>query len=456
MDADTSAFSTDDTIVAVATAAGRGAIGVVRLSGPDALRVANVVLGRRSPLEPRRATLARVVARAGQPGDEAVAVYFQAPRSYTGQDVVELSLHGSPVIMRAVVAAACAAGARLARPGEFTLRAYVNGKRDLVQAEAVADVVNAVTPLQARVAFDQLQGTLSSRITEIDQRLFDLIARLEASLDFPDEGYHFVDTSGGIDELAGVLREIEQLLADARRGRMIREGAHVVIAGRTNVGKSRLFNALSGADRAIVTDVEGTTRDLLTEVVDIVGLAVTLVDTAGTREAADTVEVEGIRRAFRARQVADLVVVVLDQSEALRAEDRAILAETADAPRIVVANKCDLPGATLGLPADETVVRVSAVTGEGLDSVRHAIASALSGATDHGEPPLLSNARHVLLMEEASEKVRTAIRAVADRLPEEFVLSDLHAASARFEEVVGRRTSSDVLSRIFERFCIGK
>ena len=248
---------------------------MVRISGVAALEIAGVILERRTPLEARRATYTRVCeSKNGRPAggraiDEVVATYFPAPHSYTGEHVVEISAHGSPIVLDTIVQCAVGAGARLAQPGEFTLRAFLNGKRDLVQAEAVADLIDAATPLQARVAFDQLEGTLTTRIASIDARLFDLVARLEASLDFPDEGYHFIEPAETARAVECVLEAVSELLRDARRGRMIREGATVVIAGRPNVGKSSIFNKLTGHERAIVTEIAGTTRDMVTERIDL-------------------------------------------------------------------------------------------------------------------------------------------------------------------------------------------
>ena len=453
-------FAPDDTIVAVATAAGHAGIGVVRISGDQATDVARALLARRAGLQPRTATFTRLRTDAADPpgtGDEVVVTWFAAPHSYTGQHVVEISAHGSAVILEAIVRRAIAAGARLARPGEFTLRAFLAGKRDLIQAEAVADLVNAVTPLQARVAFDQLEGTLTRRITDIDASLFDVIARLEASLDFPDEGYHFIDPSGVANELNAIVGRIDDLLGDAERGRMIREGATVVIAGRTNVGKSSLFNALVGSDRAIVTDVAGTTRDLITERTTIDGLLITLVDTAGNRVTDDVVEREGVSRGSRARQVADLCIVVLDGSTMVTDEDLAVVHDTANLPRLLVVNKSDLRQQQPMIDGEGPAMLVSARTGEGLAALRAAIVRSLGGDRVGRETAAISNVRHVALLQDARRHLTAAAEASGElAVPEEFVLSDLQAARVCLDEVVGRRTSDDVLRHIFERFCIGK
>jgi tRNA modification GTPase len=385
--------------------------------------------------------------------DHVIATYVPAPQSYTGEDVVELTAHGSPVVLRTIVQAALASGARLARRGEFTLRAFLGGRLDLVQAEAVADLVAAATPLQARTAFDQLEGTLTRRIGALDADLFDLIARLEASLDFPDEGYHFIDAAATRRRLSVIIAGIDELLADGRRGRLVRDGATVVLAGRPNVGKSSLFNVLSGGERAIVTSVPGTTRDLITEPVDINGIAVTLVDTAGAREARDVVEREGVARGQQARGIADLILVVLDRSEPLTNDDRTLLSETSSHRRLIVANKSDLPPA---IDVDGGIT-VSATTKNGLDQLRCTIASELTGEEGPRESPALTNLRHIALLEDGRACLGRAVNALAaGEVPEEFLLIDLHDARARFDEVVGMRTSGDVLDHIFDRFCIGK
>jgi tRNA modification GTPase len=441
-------FSTDDSIVAIATPPGRGGIGVVRISGSTSATIAAHLLDRTQSLEPRHATFTRV-----RGTDEVVATYFPGPQSYTGEDVVEISAHGSPVVLDAIVRRAIDAGARLAEPGEFTLRAFLNGKRDLVQAEAVADLIDAATPLQARVAFDQLEGTLTERIAAIDADLFDLIARLEASLDFPDEGYHFIERDTVSHRITVIATNVDALLRGARTGRMIREGAQVVVCGRPNVGKSSIFNKLAGTDRAIVTAVAGTTRDLVSERVNVGGLPLTLVDTAGWRATDDEVEREGVARSERARAVADLLVLVLDGSEPCTPEDVHLLASTADRRRVVVANKIDLPARV----ESGDHVRVSAKTGAGLDDLRSAIVRELTGCESLRDAATMSNIRHIALLEQARVNLLSARDAAAvSDTPEEFVLADLQAVRARLDEVVGRRTADDVLQQIFERFCIGK
>lgn len=449
-------FQSDDTIVAIATPPGRGGIGVVRLSGAAVQSIATALTRRAEPLEPRRATLASVHGAGGKL-DRAVLTFFQAPHSYTGEDVVEISAHGSPLILRSILEQARCAGARLAEAGEFTFRAYLNQRIDLVQAEAVRDLVDAVTPLQARAACDQLEGTLTERIREIDGALLDLAARLEASLDFPDEGYHFVGPHGAASELQALVSRIDDLLGDAARGRMVREGAQVVIVGRPNSGKSSLFNQLAGTARAIVTEIPGTTRDLVTEVVDLEGLPITLVDTAGIREdASDRVESEGIARSHSARSVADLTVVVLDRAEALRPEDAHVLELTANAPRVLVANKADLPAAWAWDADGDSVLDVSARLGHGIDRLRTAIVSALSADATPRDTPLVTNVRHAALLECARAALGRAAAAAAAGTPEEFVSIDIAEARAALEEVTGARTTDDVLRHIFESFCIGK
>jgi len=446
-------FSTDDTIVAIATPPGRGGIGVVRLSGPHAAEIGAVLTGG-GLLKPRHATFATVRAGDGGRIDEVVVTSFPSPHSYTGEDVVEISAHGSPVVLQAIVAAAVSLGARLANRGEFTFRAYLHGRIDLVQAEAVAELIDAVTPLQARVAFDQLEGTLTARLHEIDRALLDLAARLEASLDFPEEGYHFITPAEAEAALASVVASIDAVLQDAARGRMIREGLTAAIVGRPNVGKSSLFNRLAGAARAIVTDVPGTTRDLLTERIDIGGVPFTFVDTAGVRlEPGDAIEEEGIARARQAAAAADVVIVVLDRSRPLTGDDRALTA-AAGGRRILVASKADLPAAWDA--TDLEALAVSSLTDEGVAELRRRLTGACAGLDDLRDRPALANLRHAGLLEHARTALARASTAAASGVPEEFVLADIHEARARFDEITGARPQDEVLRTIFERFCIGK
>jgi tRNA modification GTPase len=448
-------FDPSDTIVAVATPSGRGGIGVVRISGPEAARIAGEITGRADGLEPRHATFARF--NASGAADQVILTHFPAPHSYTGEDVVEISGHGSPVLLRAILEAAMAQGARLAEPGEFTLRAFLHEKIDLVQAEAVRDLVDAVTPLQARAAYDQLEGTLTSQILAIDGRLFDLTVSLEASLDFPEEGYHFVESGDASREIALIIGELDVLLAGARRGRLVREGLQVVITGPPNAGKSSLFNRLAGTGRAIVTAIPGTTRDLVTETVDLDGVPMTLVDTAGIREgAADPVEIEGIARAVAARDVAHVILIALDRSRALCDDERALLHATAGRPRVVVANKSDVEPAweveRVGVPG---AIPVSALTAQGIDRLRAALGEAAAGEPTR-DVPAITNVRHVQLLRDARAALERAAAAAAVSTPEEVVVIDLTEARHKLEEVTGARTSDDVLRAIFERFCIGK
>ena len=457
-------FTPDDTIVAVATPPGRGGLGVVRLSGSRAAPIALTLLDRTGPLRPRHATVARILDHTGAASptaiDQVVVTSFPRPGSYTGDDVVEISAHGSPLLLDRIVALARAAGARQAEPGEFTLRAYLNGRLDLVQAEAVADLVDAVTPLQARVAFDQLEGTITGRMSAIEDQLFDLVARLEASLDFPEEGYHFVAATAVGAAVGGIREQVKMLLGDAGRGRLIREGCQVVLLGKPNAGKSSLFNRLLGVARAIVAPVAGTTRDLVTDVMDLDGLAVTLVDSAGIRSASGPVEVEGVSRARQALEVASAAVVVLDRSRALGPEDWTVLEETAQRRRVVAVNKVDEPECwavgALPLDGESVIVEVSARTGEGLDRLRGRLRDILTEGESLRDTPGVANSRHIGLLERVAEALGAAEEAAVNGAAEEFVLADLQRARAALDELTGKRTPDDVLRHIFERFCIGK
>ena len=456
-------FSTTDTIAAIATPAGRGGIGIVRVSGPDATAIACALLGRSQPLEPRRATFARLRLDGRQAlRDHVVVTAFPAPHSYTTEDTVEISAHGSPVVLAATLEACVRHGARLARPGEFTFRAFLHGRIDLTQAEAVADLVDAVTPLQARTACDQLDGSLGTAIRRVGDALLDLTARLEASLDFPEEGYHFIEPGELATRVLSISADIRAILARAEEGRVIREGVRVVLTGTVNAGKSSLFNRLADIERAIVSATPGTTRDLLIERVDIGGIPVTLVDTAGLRAGRDEVEAEGVRRAERAAEEAAVTVIVLDRSGPLCADGRRLLARAARGTSVFVANKADLPAAWTAADAGvaaAVVVETSAHTGQGLDSLRDALRLAVGGRPEADEPPRVTNVRHAALLEQVAGRLTDVLNDLNPPngpAPEEVVLQGLATARAALDEVSGVQTTEDVLAHIFARFCIGK
>jgi tRNA modification GTPase len=460
-------YREDDTIVAISTPPGRSGIGVVRISGDRAAEIARALLGMSDPLEPRRALFGHVredasAGKAGDIVDQIVCTWFPAPRSYTGEDVVEISGHGNPLLLGRIVRSAVDQGARPALPGEFTFRAFLHGKLDLVQAEAVADLIEAVTPAQARAACDQLEGTLTRAIGEVEHELFSVRTRLEASLDFPEDGYHFIDRSSLRTSLERCAAQVERLLASASRGRMLREGRHVVIVGRPNVGKSSLFNALLGVDRAIVTEVAGTTRDLLTERCEIGGLAITLVDTAGLRPAGEIVEREGIARAHDAASVADLMLVVVDGSQPLEPADEALVfGPGLPGPRIIIVSKVDLhaawdPAALRARNGGAVVIGVSVVDRTGIDELQVAIPRALGAVEPLREQVLVTHLRHACLLERSAEAIRDALQATLNGASEEFVVADVQEAMDALQEVTGRRGSEAVLQEIFSRFCIGK
>ena len=448
---------TDDTIVAVATPAGHGGVGVVRLSGSHAAAIGRTMAGRATAWTPRRATRARL------DGDglraEALVTFFPGPTSYTGDDVVEFSAHGSPVLLAGLVQRAVALGARHARPGEFTLRAFLNGKLDLVQAEAARDLVEAVSPAQARAAFDQLDGSLSSALHAMAAEMRELELKLEASMDFPDEGYHFIERDEVGAALQGMRARLARLVDGRARGQLVREGARIVIAGTPNAGKSSLFNALVGADRAIVSATPGTTRDLVSARLVLGDYVAELVDTAGLRASDDAVEQEGVRRAGEAMGHAHLVIVAIDGSRALSTADRAVLSRAAGGRVIITATKADLPAAW---PLEALVpgaLAVSARTGAGVGEVIARITRELHGEGAADGHVLVTNQRHGVLLATALSHVEHALaqfEGSGGALPEEFVAADLQLALGALDEVTGRRTPDGLLHEIFARFCIGK
>jgi tRNA modification GTPase len=453
-------FSTTDTIAAIATAPGRAGLGIVRLSGPDAVRISLALTNRTKPFASKRATFARLVDPefAGSPLDQVVVTHFPSPGSYTGEDLVEISAHGNPWVLTRLVDCATKLGARAAEPGEFTYRAYLNGRLDLVRAEAVADLIDAVTPAQVRAASDQLNGTLTTAIGAIEATLFDVLARLEASLDFPEEGYEFVGHEEAAATISETSERIASLVAASRAGRVLREGRTLALIGRPNAGKSSLFNALVGGDRVIVSAEAGTTRDLVTERCDVLGIPLVLVDTAGWRRARGTVESEGVRRAEGVARAADLVVIVVDGSQALGAGDRALVASRT-AGRVIAVNKSDLPTrwelSALGEAAADAV-RVSADTGAGLDDLRRLLVRAIVGDERALDDVRVTNVRHARLLERAHAALRAAEERVSEPGQEELVSADVREALDALQEITGKRAGDAVLQEIFGRFCVGK
>jgi tRNA modification GTPase len=441
-----------DTIVAIATPPGRGGLGIVRLSGTDARRIAGTFLSR-ADWRPWRVWLAELLDGDGHAIDQVAVTYFEKPRSYTAEDVVEISCHGSPVVLRHAVERALDAGARLAAPGEFTLRAFLNGRIDLPQAEAVRDLIDATTLYQARVAARQAGGAVSRAVAPFKEKLIELIALLEAGIDFAEDDVAVATAAEILARLDPVRDGVARLAASFQYGSLVTGGLSLAIVGRPNVGKSSLFNRLLEQDRAIVTDTPGTTRDLVSETASIGGIPVKLYDTAGIRERAGEVESLGIERSYQAMADADLTLVVVDISRPLEAEDRALIDRAASqGRRLVVGNKCDLGGG--GCAAAH---RVSALTGEGIGELRDAILEAVApaGAFEQ-DGGFITTVRHERLLRESGEALERARGAVAAAIPHEMVLLDLYAALQSLDAISGATTADDILNRIFSTFCIGK
>jgi tRNA modification GTPase len=479
----------DDTIVAIATPPGRGGIGVVRIAGAQAREIVTPMLRMKHEMEAGRAMFGELVepesvmgseevkiptlaaknaARMGHPSglsapleqriDEVVVTYFAKPRSYTTDDIVEISAHGSPVVLGHIVELCVAAGARLAEPGEFTMRAFLNGRIDLTQAEAVRDLIESQTLYQAKVAAQQLDGALSKRLQPVKQKLVELIAVLEAGIDFAEDDISVLPDGAILQRIDGIEQPLAQLAASFAYGKIVHEGLTLAIVGRPNVGKSSLFNRLVERERAIVTATPGTTRDLVTETVAIGGIPVKLVDTAGIRQALDEAESIGIRKSMEALADADLVLMLLDASLARTAEDDELLRLTEGRPTIVVGNKCDLASCGQGTAiCGQTLHLSSALTGQGIAELRAEILRHLGGeGGTQVESGFLTNIRHQGLVRDSLAALQAAKNAVSNKVPHEMLLMDLYNALRPLDAITGATTTDDILNLIFSTFCIGK
>jgi tRNA modification GTPase len=446
----------EDTIVAISTPPGRGGIGIIRLSGPAARAIAEPLLRLRHPLAPAQARFAEILDNTGETLDEAVVTWFEKPHSYTSEDIVEIAAHGSPVLLDHLLRQCVAAGARLAEPGEFTQRAFLSGRLDLTQAEAVNDLIEASTLHQARVAAKQLGGSLSRQIAPIKQQLIALIAALEAGIDFAEDDIDLLPTSEIAAQIQSIQDPLTALEQTSSYGRIVRDGFTLAIVGRPNVGKSSLFNRLVERDRAIVTATPGTTRDLVTERVSLDGIPVELIDTAGLRDSADEAESIGITKSREAMAEADVVLLVLDATLSLHKEDEAAIAALEHRPFVLVINKSDLVRAPHpAKPDNHPTLETSALTGAGVPQLRRAILSRLVNEAPVAEAALLTNVRQQQAVSDALAALSRAREVVAD-IPHEMILIDLYEALHALDALTGTTTNDDLLNFIFSKFCIGK
>ncbi len=442
-----------DTIAAIATASGRAGIGVVRISGPGLQSLSQALTGR--VLRARHATRAAFRDSAGNTLDEGLALYFPAPYSYTGEDVLELQGHGGPVVLRLVLQRCLELGARLAEPGEFTRRAFLNGKLDLAQAEGVIDLIDSATAQAARCAMRSLSGEFSSKIQELNSNIIEVRAGIEAALDFPEEDIDAIERTSATQRLERVRAHLGAVLNAAQLGSLLREGVHVVIAGQPNVGKSSLLNGLAGEELAIVTDIPGTTRDPIRQTISLSGIPLHVVDTAGLRESADPVERIGVERAWGAIDRADAVIIVIDVRLGVTDADRAILERLPrGVPRLRVMNKIDLANTPSRVEnADgETVVWLSAKTGAGLELLRETLLH-IVGWSEKSESVFLARERHLEALRDAGQHLATAAEQGRQW---ELLAEELRLAHAALTRITGEYTSDDLLGEIFARFCIGK
>lgn len=455
------------TIVALTTPAGRSGIGVIRLSGPEAAAIASRLSSGDYNPAPRQASLKTLTdLESGETIDESIVTYFKAPNSFTGEDVIEISCHGSPVVLRQVIDACLKLGARMAEPGEFSLRALANGRMNLTEAEAIRDLIDARTSASARQAVRQMRGEISNRLQPVKDELLDAIVLLESALEFVEDDLPETQAENLRDRLEKVADGIGQMAATFRAGRLLREGLKVTLAGRPNVGKSSLFNALLGIERAIVTEVAGTTRDQINESFSVDGIPVSLTDTAGLRETTDTVESIGVERSKMAMADADLVLTVVDAAESFSEEDARIIESVTDLPHVIVVNKIDklaeagnaalMSDLRSAAPAGAEIVLVSAKTGTGLDALKHAIAHPFVSHESSDTGFLVTDARHHDLLTRARAEVLSSLDLHARKTSEEITLIGLHNALRYLGQITGETTTEDMLTRIFSTFCIGK
>jgi len=448
-----------DTIVAIATSAGRSAIGVVRLSGPDCRGILQRLVQDPSfDPEPRKIFLKEILRSSGETLDGALLSYFEAPHSFTGEDMLEISCHGSPLILRSLLDLTQSFGARLAGPGEFTLRACRNGKMNLAQAEAVRDLINAQTVAASVQALRQLKGELSHTLQPTKELLIEIIVRLESALEFVEDDLPQVEAASLEGKILEAEVEIKKLAATFATGRALRDGINVAIVGTPNAGKSSVFNRLVGRDRAIVTEDAGTTRDTISESITLGGIPVSLTDTAGIRVADGRIEQLGVERSYRAAADADLLIVMIDGSKELSAGDEAILAEAATSKHVVAVNKSDLEqryGKSQTLNSAH-VVHISAVTGAGLDELTAAILQPFGSVDSDAAGLLITDSRHFDLLCRTEMALKDSRELLEHGAGEEIVLVGLHNALRFLGEITGETTSDDILGEIFSTFCIGK
>jgi tRNA modification GTPase len=452
-------LETEDTIAAIATPYGRSALGTIRISGPESVPISSRIFSAQNglPFSPYRPTLGRIRAQ-NHEIDQALLIYFQKPNSYTKEDLIEITCHGNPLILDQVLTSLIHSGARLARPGEFTYRAFLNGRIDLIQAGAVNDLIASDSLYQAELALQHLEGKLSSHLQKIREQFIELISLLEGNIDFSEEQhYHFIDHQEALRRTGELSLRIQNLLGSFERGKLIREGFHVALVGKPNVGKSSIFNNLLGANRAIVTAVPGTTRDYLRERITLGNHLVQLLDTAGVRDSMEEVEQEGIRRTREVIEKADLILFVLDGSRPTDDQDENLWKEIQGKDRLVVFNKADLETFREADWQGEKGLAISAIENRGINKLLEWLQNLIEERIKYNPADsVISNLRHREILESSLHSLDRARKALSERMSEEFAMVDLHQALQRIGEITGEVTIDDIYQHIFSRFCIGK